>query len=228
MIRKGRSKLHSVGLIAWKSPDFGLHQGSEQLILACQPPFIASNEDFPVLQAVFRTQKAILAYHKNGFEIETGTSQVSFCPQNKSIRSVATKAHVIDCDLSESQRSSRKKGKQEQSGERKRKVNSPTLPQSGLLYVLPLSLSCHPIKAFFPPSKRRQQISQPRRNVTMLDSETQHDSNNPVLSRDLYEKILHYFTIPVLLFLIWLSWFLITRLMDPKRSGAPDDSIGAP
>ncbi len=50
-----------------------------------------------------------------------------------------------------------------------------------------------------------------------MDPETVTDPNNPILSRDLYEKILHYSTIPVLLFLIWLSWFLISRLMDPKR-----------
>jgi len=43
------------------------------------------------------------------------------------------------------------------------------------------------------------------------------DPNNPVLSRELYEQILHYATIPVLLFLIWLSWFLINRLMSPER-----------
>ncbi len=43
------------------------------------------------------------------------------------------------------------------------------------------------------------------------------DPNNPVLSRELYEKILHNATIPVLLFLIWFSWFLINRLMSPAR-----------
>lgn len=43
------------------------------------------------------------------------------------------------------------------------------------------------------------------------------DPNNPVLSRELYEQILHYATIPVLLFLIWFSWFLINRLMSPER-----------
>ena len=43
------------------------------------------------------------------------------------------------------------------------------------------------------------------------------DPNNPVLSRELYEQILHYATIPVLLFLIWFSWFLINRLMNPER-----------
>jgi hypothetical protein len=43
------------------------------------------------------------------------------------------------------------------------------------------------------------------------------DPNNPVLSRELYETILHYATIPVLLFLIWFSWFLINRLMNPER-----------
>ena len=43
------------------------------------------------------------------------------------------------------------------------------------------------------------------------------DPNNPILSRALYEQILHYATIPVLLFLIWLSWFLINRLMSPQR-----------
>jgi len=61
VIRKGRSKLLSVGLIDWKSLDFGLIPGTEPLILACQPPFIASNEDFPVLWAVVRAYKAILA-----------------------------------------------------------------------------------------------------------------------------------------------------------------------
>ena len=43
------------------------------------------------------------------------------------------------------------------------------------------------------------------------------DPNNPVLSRDLYEQVMHYATIPVLLFLILLSWFLINRLMSPER-----------
>ncbi len=43
------------------------------------------------------------------------------------------------------------------------------------------------------------------------------DPNNPVLSRQLYEQILHYATIPVLLFLIWFSWFLINRLMNSER-----------
>ncbi len=43
------------------------------------------------------------------------------------------------------------------------------------------------------------------------------DPNNPILSRELYEQILHYATIPVLLFLIWFSWFLINRLMNPER-----------
>ena len=43
------------------------------------------------------------------------------------------------------------------------------------------------------------------------------DPNNPVLSRELYEQILHYATIPVLLFLMWFSWFLINRLMNPER-----------
>jgi hypothetical protein len=43
------------------------------------------------------------------------------------------------------------------------------------------------------------------------------DPNNPVLSRELYEQIIHYATIPVLLFLIWFSWFLINRLMNPER-----------
>jgi hypothetical protein len=43
------------------------------------------------------------------------------------------------------------------------------------------------------------------------------DPNNPVLSRELYEQILHFATIPVLLFLIWFSWFLINRLMSPER-----------
>ena len=43
------------------------------------------------------------------------------------------------------------------------------------------------------------------------------DPNNPVLSRALYEQIIHNATIPVLLFLIWFSWFLINRLMNPER-----------
>jgi hypothetical protein len=43
------------------------------------------------------------------------------------------------------------------------------------------------------------------------------DPNNPVLSRELYDQILHNATIPVLLFLIGLSWFLINRLMSPER-----------
>ena len=43
------------------------------------------------------------------------------------------------------------------------------------------------------------------------------DPNNPILSRDLYDQILHYATIPILLFLIWLSWFIINRLMNPAR-----------
>ncbi|HLK60285.1 MAG TPA: hypothetical protein VKU00_27225 [Chthonomonadaceae bacterium] len=46
------------------------------------------------------------------------------------------------------------------------------------------------------------------------------DPNNPVLSRDLYDQILHYATIPVLLFLIWLSWFIINRLMSPEARQA--------
>ena len=50
-----------------------------------------------------------------------------------------------------------------------------------------------------------------------MDPETVADPNNPVLSRELYDQIIHYSTIPVLLFLIWLSWFLINRLMSPKR-----------
>ncbi len=43
------------------------------------------------------------------------------------------------------------------------------------------------------------------------------DPINPILSRELYEQILHYSTIPVLLLLIWFSWFLINRLMSPQR-----------
>ena len=44
-----------------------------------------------------------------------------------------------------------------------------------------------------------------------------NDPDNPILSRELYEQILHYTTIPVLLFLIWLSWFIINRLLSPER-----------
>ncbi len=44
-----------------------------------------------------------------------------------------------------------------------------------------------------------------------------NDPNNPILSRELYEHILRGAAIPVLLFLIWLSWFLINRLMSPER-----------
>ena len=47
------------------------------------------------------------------------------------------------------------------------------------------------------------------------------DPNNPVLSRDLYEQVMHYATIPVLLFLILLSWFLINRLMSPWMGLVP-------
>ena len=43
------------------------------------------------------------------------------------------------------------------------------------------------------------------------------DPNNPILSRELYDQILRYATVPVLLFLLWLSWFLINRLMSPER-----------
>lgn len=50
-----------------------------------------------------------------------------------------------------------------------------------------------------------------------MDPEPVVDPNNPVLSRELYERIIHYATIPVLIFLIWFSWFLINRLMNPAR-----------
>ena len=50
-----------------------------------------------------------------------------------------------------------------------------------------------------------------------MPPDTMPDPNNPVLSRDLYDQILHYSTVPVLLVLIWLSWFLINRLMSPAR-----------
>jgi hypothetical protein len=49
-----------------------------------------------------------------------------------------------------------------------------------------------------------------------MPTEPISDPNNPVLSRDLYELILHYATIPVLLFLVWLSWVIINRLMSPE------------
>lgn len=50
-----------------------------------------------------------------------------------------------------------------------------------------------------------------------MDPEPVVDPNNPVLSRELYERIIHFATIPVLIFLIWFSWFLINRLMNPER-----------
>ncbi len=42
------------------------------------------------------------------------------------------------------------------------------------------------------------------------------DPNNPVLSRELYNLILRVATIPVLLFLIALTWVIINRLMSPQ------------
>ena len=42
------------------------------------------------------------------------------------------------------------------------------------------------------------------------------DPNNPVLSRELYDLIIRGATIPVLLFLIGLSWLIISRLMNSE------------
>jgi hypothetical protein len=41
-------------------------------------------------------------------------------------------------------------------------------------------------------------------------------SNNVVFSRELYNLILRGATIPVLIFLIWLSWIIINRRMSPE------------
>lgn len=41
--------------------------------------------------------------------------------------------------------------------------------------------------------------------------------NPNVLSRELYNQIVGGATIPVLVFLIWMSWFLINRYMSVER-----------
>jgi hypothetical protein len=46
------------------------------------------------------------------------------------------------------------------------------------------------------------------------------DPNNAVLSRELYDLILRVAIVPVILFLIGLSWVIINRLMSPQARQA--------
>ena len=48
------------------------------------------------------------------------------------------------------------------------------------------------------------------------DQASDAGSNTVVLSRELYNLILRGATIPVLIFLIWLSWIIINRRMSPE------------
>ena len=49
-----------------------------------------------------------------------------------------------------------------------------------------------------------------------MSPETGSDPNNIVLSRELYNLILRVAIVPVVLFLIGLSWVIINRLMSPE------------
>src|SRR5262249_4532437 len=54
-----------------------------------------------------------------------------------------------------------------------------------------------------------------RERIRIMPPEPTNPLNDPILSRQLYDLILKIATVPVLLFLLWLSWVIINRLMSP-------------
>ena len=46
------------------------------------------------------------------------------------------------------------------------------------------------------------------------------DPNNPILSRELFERLFRDAAVPILILLVWLSWVVINRLMSPERQQA--------